>query len=99
MSAKKGARESPGSGRTFPRESAKLIVIARVAGASPIVVPVIVIRVAAPKLVDLHEVTVVVDVDVVAYTAFAGAEAIRLARSLDINVVVAETAKFVFGLR
>ncbi len=48
---------------------------------------------ASPKLVDLGEVAVVVDVDVVAHAAFAGVEAVRQAGSLDLDVVIAEIAQ------
>jgi len=52
-----------------------LVIVAQVTRAPPVAVVLIAILMASSKLVDLHEVAVVVDVDVVAGAAFARTEA------------------------
>ena len=77
----------------------RLVIIALITGPAPIAVVVIfAVRAASSKLIDLHEVAVIIDVDVVPETAFAGLEAVRQARPLDFDVIVTEIAERVFGL-
>ena len=73
------------NGLVFSAGDNSLVVVAI---AAIVTAPVVTVTPAGANLIDVNKVPVVVDMNVVAETAFAGVEAIRQGRSLEAYVVV-----------